>query len=86
MKKTDISGVVDIIRDNYTLAKPCLVDGCPDAHTVWLKIQGQSFCIDGYQDTKDEADWMCKMLAKALTTFLLENSESIPRRQIKLKH
>ncbi len=65
----------DCVVDKFTLAKPCCVDGTPDAHTVWLKIGVQSFCIDGYQDTKEDADWMRKMLAKALMNFLLDTDK-----------
>lgn len=56
------------MRDKYTMKKPCLVndDGTPDAHTVWLVVGVQSFCLDGYMDTAEEADWMRLMLGKAL--------------------
>jgi hypothetical protein len=45
---------------------------------VWLKIGVQSFCIDGYQDTKEEAEWIRKMLAKALMNFLLDTDKLKP--------
>ena len=58
------------LRDEFTLSKPCCVDGTPDAQTVWLKIGVQSFCLDGYQDTKEEADWMRLTLGKALKNLI----------------
>lgn len=57
------------MRDKYTMAKPVLVSDAPDAHTVWLKVEGQSFMLDGYQDTKEEAEWTRLMLGKALANI-----------------
>lgn len=58
------------LRDNYTFSQECCVDGVPDARTVWIKIGNQSFSIDGYQDTKEEADWMRLMLGKAFQSLV----------------
>jgi hypothetical protein len=58
------------LRDRFTYCQPCCVEDTPDAHTVWIKIDNQSFCIDGYQDTKDDAEWMRLMLGKAFRTLL----------------
>lgn len=70
-----LSMLAERLRDKYTFAKPCCVDDdTPDAHTVWLKIGNQSFCIDGYQDTKEEADWMRLMLGKALLALLSDTN------------
>lgn len=59
----------------YTLCKPCCVDGEPDAHTVWLKVGVQSFCVTSFAcETKDEAEWTRDMLAKALATVVAESA------------
>lgn len=65
------------LREQYTLCKPCCVDGEPDAHTVWLKVGGQSFCVTSFAcDTKDEAEWMRDMLAKALAKVVAESANA----------
>lgn len=58
------------LRDKFTYAQAVCVDGEPDARTIWLKVEGQSFCISGYQDNKEEADWMRLMLGKALARLI----------------
>ena len=68
--------LAETLRDKYTFSRPCCVDETPDAQTVWLKIGNQSFCIDGYQDTKEEADWMRLMLGKALATLVSANDQA----------
>lgn len=63
------------LRARYTLCKPCCVDGEPDAHTVWLKVGVQSFCVTPFAcETKGEAEWMRDMLANALATVLAESA------------
>jgi hypothetical protein len=59
-----------ILSDLYTEAKPVCVDGQPDAHKILLKIDGQSFWIDGYQDTEKDANWMRLMIGKALLALI----------------
>lgn len=55
------------IRENFTHVKPCCVEGAPDAHTAWLKVGPQSFCVTHMAcDTKDEAEWYRTQLATAL--------------------
>lgn len=64
---------INIIRDGYTLIKPCCVDKTPDAHTVWLKVGSQSFCVTPLAcDTKQEAEWFRERLATALSTMMQE--------------
>lgn len=67
---TDNQPTAELLRDAFTYIQPCCVDGEPDAHTVWIKVGVQSFSIDGYQDTKEEAEWMRLMLGKAFLTML----------------
>ena len=62
----------DRLSRKYTFIQPCVVEGSPDAHTVWLKVGVQSFCVTHLAcDTKDEAKWMQKMLVKALARIIL---------------
>lgn len=69
--------VVSRLREQYTLCKPCCVDGEPDAHTVWLKVGVQSFCVTSFAcETKDEAEWTRDMLAKALATVVAESANN----------
>jgi hypothetical protein len=37
----------------------------PDAHTAWIVIDHQSFCI-GSMETEEEASWMCYRAAAAM--------------------
>ena len=62
------------LRDKYTRSRPVCVEGCPTAQTVWLRIGVQAFCLDGYQETKREANWMRLMLGKALETLLVNET------------
>lgn len=43
-----------------------------DKYAVILKVGVQSFRLDYFPETMDEAEWMRDMLAKALKTFLEE--------------
>ena len=55
----------------HTEKRPCVVDGCPDAHTVWLRVGVQQFCVTSQaSETADEADWTRAMLAKALANVV----------------
>lgn len=66
-----INPFVRRLREQYTLCKSCCVDGEPNAHTVWLKVGVQSFCVTPLPcETKDEAEWMRDMLAKALAAVV----------------
>jgi hypothetical protein len=56
-------------RDSFTFIKPCCVDGEPDAQTVWIRAGNQSFSLDGYRETKEEAEWMRLMLGKAFAAM-----------------
>ena len=64
------------LRDRYTLAQPCVVsvepggDTPPSPHTVWLRIGNQSFQLDGYCDTLEEAEWMRDQLGAALANLI----------------
>lgn len=64
------------LRDKYTILKPCCVAGVPDAHTVWIQVGVQSFCLDGYH-TKAEAEWMRLMVGKALENIIKKEKEGV---------
>lgn len=67
--------VARIIRD-YTATKPCVVDDAPDAHSAWLVVGAQSFCItEPACESKEDAEMMCKMLAIAIRNILGELNE-----------
>lgn len=70
------------LREQYTLCRPCCVDGEPDAHTVWLKVGVQSFCVTSFAcETKDEAEWTRDMLAKALEKVVAEFANGLISRK-----
>lgn len=60
----------------YTEIKPVVVEGSPDAHTIWLKCGNQRFCLSQYQDTKEEAEWMQDQLCVALDSIVREHAVS----------
>jgi hypothetical protein len=69
--------LVGKLRDKYTMCKPCGADVAPDAHTVWLKVGVQSFCVTVLPcETKKSAEWMREMLAKALATVVAESAKN----------
>lgn len=56
--------------------KPCVVDGTPDAHNVFLQVTNQRFTVTPYAcDTKEDAEWMADMLAIALEKIVNEMNE-----------
>lgn len=64
--------------EKYTEIKPCVVEGYPDAHTVWLKVTNQSFCVTPYyNETKEEAEWMRDQLCVALAKIVNENHPTV---------
>jgi hypothetical protein len=58
------------LAKKYTAISAVTVRDVPDAHTFWLVVGVQKFCIGPYFDTPEEATWNCLMLAKALQTLL----------------
>ena len=52
--------------ERYTKHQPVLIEGEPDAQTVWLRVGVQSFCV-GEAENEEHAIWRRLMLAKALT-------------------
>ena len=63
--------IIDTIRERYTCIKPCCVEGEPDAHTVWLKVGAQKFCVTSEAcETKQDAEEFRRMLASALACLV----------------
>ena len=61
----------------FTFLKPCIVENEPDAHTVWLKVGSQEFCVSSIAcETKEEAEWMQTMLAKAIVALWEHRSKA----------
>jgi len=59
------------LKRDYTETKPCVIDGFPDAHTAWLVVDAQYFCVTGDGcETKEDAEMTCKMIATALSRIL----------------
>jgi hypothetical protein len=54
----------------HTEKRPICCEGLPDAHTVWLRVGVQQFCLSGTRETAAEAEWMRSMLAKALANVV----------------
>lgn len=66
-----MSNLEDNILSTYTEIKPCIVPDEPDAHTVWLKVGAQKFCVTNIPcETKEEAIWVQKRLAEALASVV----------------
>ena len=65
----------EALRDQFTYATECVVGGEEGIfYRVWLKINGQQFCLDDAHD-KEHADFFRLMLGKALQQFL-QNTRS----------
>ena len=52
--------------ERYTFIKRCSNDDYPGEYEVWLRVEQQSFRLDGTHDDAHHASWTCWMLAKAL--------------------
>ena len=52
--------------ERWTRIRTIVVEDVQDAHTAWLVVGGQQFCLNRYSDTAAEASWTCWLLAKAL--------------------
>lgn len=57
------------VAELYTRIRPTAVKGEPDAHTAWLVVGNQHFCISDYYENAKHASWSCWMVAKALLNF-----------------
>jgi hypothetical protein len=62
----------------YTRVREVVMPDAPDAHTAWLVIGNQSFTVGPAYETREEADWMCWMLAKALISVREDIGPLVP--------
>lgn len=61
------------IAAQYTRIRRIVIEGFPDAHTAWLVIDQQSFCITPQaRDTAEHAAGLCWQLAVALLRMMKE--------------
>ena len=65
--------------DENTSRKQIVMEGSPDAHTVWLDVGVQHFEIGPVRVNVEEANWMRSMLAKALDTITADALEQCHR-------
>lgn len=53
--------------EKYTNIQPVVMEGCPDAHHVFLQVTNQRFCVSPYGcETKEDAEMVRDMLCVAL--------------------
>lgn len=56
--------------ERFVEMKEVVVEGEPDAQTIWLKIGVQSFRINDYCEDQHHAEWMRDMLCNALANMV----------------
>lgn len=62
--------------EKYVEIKPVVMEGYPDAHSVFLKVTNQRFCVTPYGcDTKADAEWTRDMLCVALAKIVADADE-----------
>jgi hypothetical protein len=73
---TDLTELEKTMLHNYTHISPCVIEDMPDAHSAWLTVGAQGFCVTPQGcETAEEAEWMRVMLAKALATIVLSTQK-----------
>lgn len=60
--------------ERYVDITPTVCDGFPDAQVVWLKVGNQSFKLDNFSESMEEAEWMRDMLCVALAKIVRDNT------------
>jgi hypothetical protein len=76
MRRFPISERERGIVSRYTAIRPVVVEGVPDAHTAWLIVDQQSFCVADYIDSSEDAAWYCWQLAAALCRLIDQTREA----------
>lgn len=61
--------------EKYTDIRPVVVDGSPDAHNLFLRVGSQRFCVEPYECTREEAEWLRDQLCAALGKIVRECAE-----------
>lgn len=65
--------LIQRIKNKYTVATPCVVEGDPDAHNVWLKVGVQGFCVTPHAVEDLESAELCrKQLAQAICGIIAD--------------
>lgn len=74
--KISLTPLEKTLREKHTKITQVVVGGQDEpGFCCWLTVGNQSFCVTpNYCDTKEEAEWMRDMLAKALASIIRENS------------
>jgi len=62
--------------EKYVEIKTVVVEGFPDARTVWLKVTNQSFVINHYCDDEESAEWLRDMLCVALAKVVADAKQT----------
>lgn len=63
-------------RKGFVEIRPCVVEGEPDACTVWFKVGVQEFCITPIAcEDREHAEWFKQMFVKALDALLVAERE-----------
>ena len=66
------SDLMKLLSQKYSNIATVVDDGELCGYSVWLKVGVQSFCITRYPlETIEEAEWIQKMLGKALEQIVL---------------
>lgn len=64
--------LMNLLSQKYSNISTVVDNGEICGYSVWLKVGVQSFCITRYPfETIEEAEWMQKMLGKALEQIVL---------------
>jgi hypothetical protein len=58
------------IAKKYTRVTAVVCSDWPDCHQAWLTVGPQHFPIGAAMETRDEAEWQCWMLAKAMIAVI----------------
>jgi hypothetical protein len=63
----DDASLENRIYREHTEVRACVVEDWPNAQTVWIRVGVQQFCVTPHAcETPEEADWMRKMLSRAM--------------------
>ena len=72
----DLDALEKKMFDKHTEKRPAVMEGASDAHTVWLRVGVQQFCVSGVyaEESAEHAEWLRAMLAKALANVIRLNA------------
>jgi hypothetical protein len=60
--------------EKYVEIQPVVMEDCPDAHRVYLKVTNQRFQVTPYGcETREEAEWVRDMLCIALAKIVADS-------------